>query len=41
MNIFHSSKKLGIRPPIMSPELEEKLCNLFMEIQKPYAKLMS
>ena len=25
--------KLGIRPPIMSPELEEKLCNLFMEIQ--------
>ena len=30
--------KLGIRPPIMSPELEEKLCNLFMEIQKPYAK---
>ena len=30
--------KLGIRPPIMSPELEEKLCNLFMEIQRPYAK---
>jgi len=30
--------KLGIRPPIMSPELEEKLCNLFMEIQMPYAK---
>ena len=30
--------KLGIKPPIMSPELEEKLCNLFMEIQKPYAK---
>jgi len=30
--------KLGIRPPIMSPELEERLCNLFMEIQKPYAK---
>jgi hypothetical protein len=30
--------KLGIRPPIMSPELEDKLCNLFMEIQKPYAK---
>ena len=22
----------------MSPELEEKLCNLFMEIQTPYAK---
>ena len=30
--------KLGIKPPIMSPMLEEKLCNLFMEIQKPYAK---
>jgi len=30
--------KLGIRPPIMSPELEDKLCNLFMEIQMPYAK---
>ncbi|MAP67412.1 MAG: hypothetical protein CMF80_06930 [Candidatus Marinimicrobia bacterium] len=31
-------EKLGIRPPIMSPELEDKLCNLFMEIQAPYAK---
>lgn len=31
-------EKLGIKPPIMSPELEEKLCNLFMEIQAPYAK---
>ena len=30
--------KLGIKPPVMSPELEDKLCNLFMEIQKPYAK---
>ena len=30
--------KLGIKPPIMSPELEETLCNLFMEIQAPYAK---
>ncbi len=30
--------KLGIRPPVMSPELEDKLCNLFMEIQRPYAK---
>ena len=30
--------KLGIRPPIMSPELEDKLCNLFMDIQKPYSK---
>jgi hypothetical protein len=30
--------KLGIKPPVMSPELEETLCNLFMEIQAPYAK---
>ena len=30
--------KLGIKPPIMSNELEETLCNLFMEIQKPYSK---
>jgi len=30
--------KLGIKPPIMSPELEETLCNLFMELQSPYSK---
>ena len=30
--------KLGIKPPIMSPELEETLCNLFIDIQAPYAK---
>jgi len=30
--------KLGIKPPVMSPELEETLCSLFMDIQKPYAK---
>ena len=30
--------KLGIKPPIMSPELEDTLCNLFMDIQAPYAK---
>jgi len=30
--------KLGIKPPIMSSELEETLCNLFMDIQGPYAK---
>ena len=30
--------KLGIKPPIMSPDLENKLCNLFMEIQTPYSK---
>jgi len=29
---------IGIKPPIMSPELEDTLCNLFMEIQAPYAK---
>ena len=31
-------EKLGIKPPIMTPELEDKLCSLFMEIQAPYAK---
>ena len=30
--------KLGIKPPIMSSELETMLCNLFMDIQSPYAK---
>ena len=30
--------KLGIKPPVMQPELEDRLCNLFMEIQKPYSK---
>jgi hypothetical protein len=30
--------KLGIRPPIMTAQLEETLCNLFMDIQAPYAK---
>ena len=30
--------KLGIKPPIMSQELEDTLCNLFLEIQLPYAK---
>ena len=30
--------KLGIKPPIMNQELEETLCNLFMDIQAPYAK---
>ena len=29
--------KLGIKPPVMNPELEDTLCNLFMEIQKPYS----
>ena len=31
-------EKLGIKPPTMSIELENTLCNLFMEIQAPYAK---
>jgi hypothetical protein len=31
-------EKLGIKPPTMSIELENTLCNLFMEIQSPYAK---
>lgn len=30
--------KLGIKPPVMSPELEETLCNLFTELQAPYSK---
>jgi hypothetical protein len=30
--------KLGIKPPIMSSELEETLCNLFVELQSPYSK---
>jgi hypothetical protein len=30
--------KMGIKPPIMSPELEETLCNLFVELQSPYSK---
>jgi hypothetical protein len=30
--------KLGIKPPIMSPELEETLCSLFIELQAPYSK---
>jgi len=30
--------KLGIKPPLMPPELEETLCNLFTDIQSAYAK---
>jgi len=30
--------RLGIKPPIMSAALETTLCNLFMDIQSPYAK---
>jgi Poxvirus Late Transcription Factor VLTF3 like len=37
-HITFIKNKLGIKPPIMSPELEDTLCNLFMELQAPYAK---
>lgn len=37
-HIPYIKDKLGIRPPVMSPELEEVLCNLFMILQAPYAK---
>ena len=30
--------KLGIKPPVMSQELEGTMCNLFMELQAPYSK---
>ena len=30
--------KLGIKPPVMTPDLEERLCSLFIEIQRPYSK---
>lgn len=30
--------KIGIKPPVMDSHLEETLCNLFLEIQAPYAK---
>jgi hypothetical protein len=30
--------KLGIKPPVMTPQLEETLCNLFMDIQAPYSR---
>jgi hypothetical protein len=29
---------LGVPPPVFSAELEETLCNLFIDIQAPYAK---
>lgn len=37
-HIPYIKDKLGIKPPVMSPELEEVLCNLFMALQAPYAK---
>lgn len=37
-HISFIKEKLGISPPRMSCELEQKLCNLFLEIQTPYSK---
>ena len=37
-HIPYIKDKLGIKPPVMSQELEEKLCNLFTELQSPYSK---
>ena len=37
-HITFIKQKLGIQPLTMSPELEETLCNLFIDIQSPYAK---
>ena len=37
-HIPYIKDKLGIKPPIMSQELEETLCNLFIELQSPYSK---
>jgi len=37
-HITFIKSQLGIKPPTMSEELEEKLCNMFDEIQAPYAK---
>jgi len=37
-HIAFIKNKLGIPPLIISPEMEELLCNLFMELQVPYAK---
>jgi len=38
-HIAFIKNKLGLKPPVFSPELEEILCNLFMEIQSPYSKM--
>lgn len=37
-HIQYIKYKMGIKPPIMSQRLEERLCNMFMDIQVPYAK---
>ena len=38
-HIAFIKNKLGIPPPVFSQELEETLCNLFMEILVPYAQV--
>lgn len=38
-HIAFIKNKLGIKPPVFSPELEDTLYNLFMKIQAPYAKV--
>ena len=37
-HIAFIKNKLGIKPPIFSPELEETLCTLFLETQAPFSK---
>ena len=37
-HIAFIKNKLGLKPPVFSPELEDILCSLFMEIQSPYSK---
>ena len=37
-HISFIKERLGIKPPVMSVDLEETLCNLFTEIQSPYSK---
>lgn len=36
-HIPYIKDKLGIKPPVMPQNIEEKLCSLFLEIQRPYA----
>jgi hypothetical protein len=31
--------RLGIKPPVMTHDLEDKLCTLFLEIQRPYSRV--
>ena len=38
-HIPYIKDKLGIKPPVMPQNVEEKLCTLFLEIQRPYAMM--